>query len=149
MTLSRPWMVVAVGVLVLFCMSPYLLDALWGNVPIVFYGRVVDESGKGVPGAVVTMDVVAMKRLSVPVPFAPNQTGWLVKAVTGQNGEFIVHGGRGTSIELIDIKKANHGLAVLTQSGGDFTYTSRINGVLPYHPDPAHPAIFRLPHLKG
>ena len=141
-----------VGTFILFIAllvaSPYLLDAFWGNARIIFYGRVVDENGNGVEGAEVTMNVAAIKRLSIPVPFAVNQTGWIVKAVTAQGGNFTVRGGNGISIQLVDIKKSGYGLFILTQSGSNFVYTSQFAGVAPYRPDPRHPAIFRLPHLK-
>src|SRR5689334_19468157 len=75
--------------------SPFLLDALWGNVPIVFYGRIVDDSGNPVVGAEVSMHVLAQKRLHLPVPFASSQTGWAANATTGVNGRFVIHGGRG------------------------------------------------------
>ena len=95
------------------------------------------------------MHVVAEKRLSIPVPFAPNQTGWLVKVTTDKDGGFTIAGQRGTVLNLEDIKKAGYGVATLTRSGDTFVYTSRIDGVTPYHPDPQHPAVFRLPRLKG
>jgi len=104
--LLRPYFA---GILVLFiallAASPRLLDVFWGNVPITFYGRVVDESGKGVADAEVTMRVSAVDRLSVPVPFGAHQTSWPVTAVTGEDGTFEIRGGRGISIQSVEIKK--------------------------------------------
>ena len=148
--LLRPYFVGILGLLIaLLAASPYLLDIFWGNVPITFYGRVVDESGKGVAGAEVTMRVSALERLSVPVPFGAHQTSWPVKAVTGKDGTFQIRGGRGISIQLVEIRKPGYGLYILTQSGANFVYTSDAQGVMPYQPDRQNPALFRRPHLKG
>ena len=145
----RPYVGILVLLIAMLAMSPRLLDLFWGNVPITFYGRVVDESGKGVAGAEVTMNVSAIKRLSVPVPFGAHQTWWPVNAVTGKDGTFEIHGGRGISIQLVEIKKSGYGLFILTRSGANFVYTSDAQGVTPYHPDRKNPALFRLPHLPG
>lgn len=140
--------IAGIALVCLMFASPYILDVWQGNAPIVFYGMVVDEAGAGVSGAEITMNVLATKRLALPVPFADNQTGWMVKTTTDASGRFKVYGGRGTSIEMTDIKKAGYGMPTLTKSGGNFVYTSQFAGVAPYRPDPQHPAIFRLPHLK-
>jgi len=140
--------ITGVALICLFIASPYILDVLQGNVRIVFYGRVVDETGRAVSGAEVTMNVLATKRLAIPAPFAENQTGWMVRATTDASGSFTLYGGRGLSIEMTDVKKVGYGTPTLTKSGGNFIYTSQYSGVPPYRPDPQHPAIFRLPHLK-
>lgn len=145
--LRRPIAIIVLGVVALVCASPYLLDALWGNVPIVFYGRVVDESGKGVPGAVVTMNVLAQMRLQIPAPFAPSQTGWLVTATTGPGGCFVIHGGRGTDLVIVSVEKSGFDKGVYGPGRSDFSYSPN-PGVPRFRPNRSAPEIFHVRHLR-
>jgi|GEM_PF-3708112 len=143
--LSRPWAIASIGALILLCLSPYFLDAVWGNVPIVFYGRVVDETGKGVPDVEVTMNVIAMKRLSIPVAFAPNQTGWLVKSITDKNGDFVLHGGRGIALNIVSATKAGFADGVYGPGPGHFSYSPN-PGVSRFQPNRSRPEILEIRH---
>lgn len=127
--------------------SPYILDVLQGNVRIVFYGRVIDETGKGVPGAEVTMNVLATKRLAIPVPFGPSQTGWLVKATTGPDGDFVIDGGRGTDLIIISVEKPGFEKGVYGHGPSDFTYAPN-PGVSRYRPNRSRREIFEIRHLR-
>lgn len=140
---SPKWLAI-VGSLIILCMSPYLLDAIQGNVPIVFYGQILDESGRGVAGVVVTMDVTATKRLAIPVPFGPSQTGWLVTATTDKNGFFVIHGGRGRSLSIVSAQKAGYGEEVWGPSLGNFAYSPEANNVPRFVPDASKPEIFHI-----
>ena len=123
---------------------PFLLEILQGNVPIVFYGQILDESKHGLPGVVVTMDVTATKRLAIPVPFGPSQTGWLVTATTDKNGRFVIHGGRGRSLSIISAQKAGYAKEVWGPSLGNFIYSPEASNVPRFIPDPSKPEIFHV-----
>ena len=144
---SPKWLAI-VAALIMLCMSPYLLDVIQGNEPIVFYGQIVDESGRGVAGVVVTMDVTATKRLAVPIPFASSQTGWLVKATTDQDGFFAIHDGRGRSLSIISAQKVGFRPEVWGPSPGNFTYSPSAVNVPRFAPDPSRPEVFHLRHVQ-
>src|SRR5690242_11282018 len=123
--------------------APFILDAVWGNVPMVFYGRVVDENGRGVGGAQVSMQVVAERRLQIPAMFSSSHTGWATNAVTDESGNFVVRGVRGIYLKLNDVSKPGYGQVTVEGTGSEFYYSSS-TGTAIYHPDPARPAIFHL-----
>lgn len=147
--MRHPIFIVGIAIACLLALSPYLLEIMQGDVPIVFYGQILDESEHGVPGVEVTMQVLATKRLAVPVPFAPNQTGWLVKTVTDKDGKFVVNDGRGTALIILSARKAGYSHDLYGPSRGDYTYSSGTAYVPRFTPNPSKPEVFHLRRVPG
>jgi len=145
----HPFLIVGIAIACLLISSPYLLEILQGDAPIVFYGQILDESEHGVPGVEVTMQVLATKRLAVPVPFAPNQTGRLVKTVTDENGKFVINGGRGTDLIMRSARKAGYSHDLYGPSRGEYTYSSGTAYVPRFTPNASKPEVFHLRRVPG
>jgi hypothetical protein len=125
--------------------SPFLLDALWGNVPILFYGRIVDDNGHPVAGAAVSMHVIARKRLQLPIPFSSGQTGWTVRTTTDSEGRFFIRGGRGIELNMIAVEKPGYTWASSSIGrGSPYDYSSKTGSATIYHPDADVPEVYVL-----
>src|SRR5208282_3750798 len=85
------------------------------NIPIVFYGRVIDQDSQPLAGAKVSLDVVISH-------FAANGTEQkLVTLETDQNGDFTVTGFTAHGIGNISVEKWGYELSQKTKRGYVFT----------------------------
>ncbi len=75
------------------------------NVPIAFYGRVVDQDSKPLEGVVVNFYVTAIP--VIPVPWGPSDTTE-GSCVTDQNGLFSVEGKRGVGFGVTSLRKTGY-----------------------------------------
>jgi len=103
------------------------------NVPITFYGKVVDEDGKPLAGAKVSLVVVTSH-------FAENRTDQEPVALeTDQSGNFTLTGVTAYAIDEISIQKHGYELSQKAKRGYKF-------GSIPddYKPDSANPVVFKM-----
>jgi hypothetical protein len=103
------------------------------NVPITFYGKVVDQDGKPLAGAKVSLVVVTSH-------FAENRTDKEPVALeTDQIGNFTLTGFTAYAIDEISIQKHGYELSQKVKRGYRF-------GAIPddYKPDPANPVVFKV-----
>ena len=90
---------------------PQLLDSLQGNQSFVFQGRVVDESGHGIPGVRIDVRVLRKDRLHVPSPWGPTGIARIDYSVmTNWSGEFSVRD-KGTDMSLGGFAKPGYEIA--------------------------------------
>lgn len=103
------------------------------NVPITFYGKVIDQNGQPLSGAKVSLDVIISH-------FAENRTEeQRLTLQTDQNGDFQVAGLTAYAIAVQGIQK--HGYELSQKVKRDYRF-----GAIPddYRPDPAIPVIFKM-----
>jgi len=103
------------------------------NIPITFYGRVIDQDGRPLAGAKISLVVVISH-------FAENGTEQ--KPVTLEadpNGDFTVTGFTAHAIDEISVQKHGYELSQKAKRGYRF-------GSIPddYKPDPANPVVFKM-----
>lgn len=75
------------------------------NVPIAFFGRVIDQDGKPIPGAAVEYTVTAIPM--IPVPWGPDKRE-KGSCVTNEDGLFSVNDKRGTGLYVTEISKEGY-----------------------------------------
>lgn len=116
------------------------LNALWGNVYVLFYGRLVDQFGNALPSATVSGYVSSERLFTIPLPGADNQVRSSVSAVTDRNGYFALHAGYGWSLHFRDVTAKNYSYFC----NADYYY-SKYNASAPlYLPDSRKPTIIRV-----
>jgi hypothetical protein len=111
------------------------LLSTYNDVPINFYGRVEDQFGSPVVGAVVSFNVRVMNGQESTVNRG--------EAMTDGNGFFNITGYRGQDLGLVP-RKAGYALA---STGTLFKY-SRLESQ-PYVPDPNNPTVIKMWKLQG
>lgn len=121
---------------------PKILDDVHGNVPIVFYGRVVNQEDKGVPNAEVSGFILAEQRFGVPIGFADTQIKKPISLRTDADGNFVIRGETGGSM---DVKVASP-YGYVGRDGKLFNFRKYSAATEVYTPDPGHPVIF---HIQG
>ena len=127
-------------VILLICFSAIVSKAqlrVSENVPIGFYGKVVDQEGEAVIGAAVSFDLITSY-------MAENRTQTTPMTLqTGQNGKFVLAGVTGYGIDKISVQKQGCELSEKTSRGYVF-------GLKPeYKPNPDNPVIFKMWKIMG
>jgi hypothetical protein len=118
------------------CLFPIALTAQLRtpeNIPITFYGRVIDQDGRPLAGAKISLVVVISH-------FAENGTEQKpVILEADANGDFSLTGFTAYAIDEISIQKRGYELSGRTKR--DYRF-----GAIPddYKPDPANPVIFKM-----
>lgn len=102
--------------------------------PIQFFGKVVDESGKPIEGALV-------KVMVADVPFSAGKS---FDFTTGAEGDFALTNAHGASVA---VSVAKEGYASLDKSRGMFRVGELQNAADPKMPAPGNPAVFVLQSL--
>jgi hypothetical protein len=75
------------------------------NVPISFYGRVVDQDNNPLQGAVVDFLVTTIPM--IPIPWGPSEK-IIVTCATDQNGLFSLEGKRGSGLNITGLAKQGY-----------------------------------------
>jgi hypothetical protein len=133
---------VAVLLLTFAWVLPRGCDLLWGNVAMVAYGQVVDQSNHAVEGAAVELTASRQARFQLPILFSQDGiVHWTVDAVTAADGSFVVNAGRGQALDVRSIKKPGYVQSKL--GGGRFIFAINQPRLI-YHPDSKHPVIFMM-----
>lgn len=112
------------------------------NIPIAFYGKVVDQDGQPLTGAVINMGL-SVGELT-PVPEAPGALLLRVRsdkatAETGTNGLFSLVGFSGRGVEIKSIIKKGYKLSDKTR----LSYIT-VASAQPFHSDPNNPVVFKM-----
>jgi hypothetical protein len=102
------------------------------NVPIAFYGKVVDQSGQPVEGAKISALVVVSHIEQYDTEMHP------VTSETDQNGNFILTGYTAYGIDKISVEKEGYELSEKTI----LSYT--FGGTPTYTPDRNNPVVFQM-----
>ncbi|MCI0553940.1 MAG: carboxypeptidase-like regulatory domain-containing protein, partial [Anaerolineae bacterium] len=105
------------------------------NVPIRFWGRVVDQNGEAVQGAMV-------KR------FARQWTGFgkadfsIIAKLTDAEGGFVIDGVSGDSVSIESIEKKGYVLS--NKALMNFSFGGPVNPASVHRPDPGRPVMFKM-----
>jgi hypothetical protein len=107
------------------------------NVPISFYGKVVDQEGKPVIGAKVSFDFIISH-------MAENRTETTPMIMqTDQDGRFLMTGVTGYGIDKVSIEKEGYELSPKTSTGYVFGFNPD------YKPNPNNPMVFKMWKKRG
>ncbi len=108
------------------------------NIPIVFYGRVVDQDSKPIRNAVVSSQVDRARNL-LEQHAGSNPTTMCDDAFTDGAGLFTISGPKGYVLSIISIRKEGYRSAL---HNATFSYDRRLPN--PHQPDPSAPMEFVL-----
>ncbi len=112
-----------------------------GNVPIHFFGKVVDQDGLPIKDAKVTLEETVGHLKS---PTSGYQTYDKIVLQTGENGMFVLNDTQGTLLEITSIQKADYELS--KKADRFFAYNQ---GTAIFHPDPGNPVVFTMWKRRG
>ncbi len=107
------------------------------NIPLVFYGRVVNQDSEDLPGVVVSIRTTRSTNLLEHFSGTDPYTN--VSVVTDNRGLFLWQGNRGTYLAITSLKK--EGYRQPFQNTG-FSYDRRFPEC--HQPDPSKPVVFIL-----
>jgi len=111
------------------------------QVPLDFFGRVVDETGQGVAGSVVQ---VSSSHFDLLRPDDLSLGGEKLTVQTDSQGDFSIKGLRGYSL-VIRVGKEGYFTSSRNPSGFNYVGDPKLN----FRADPQKPVIFRLVQKKG
>lgn len=110
------------------------------NVPIEFYGKVVEQGGTPITGATVDLRVSGWE--ANPLPDKELHTSLVFQKVTDENGLFSVTGYRGLFLEVKAV--SNEGYQLDPKSRFSFLYSTSFDARERHYPDPANPVLFYM-----
>jgi hypothetical protein len=123
------------------CLFPFSVMAqnedphVTGNVPITFYGKVVDQNNQPVSGVGVALEY----RFGYFTSPTTGKERWApVSLTTDTNGDFILAGVKGGFLQFTSIEKEGYKL-MPAQVKENFMYYPP-----EFHPDPANPVVFKM-----
>lgn len=105
------------------------------NVPVVFFGKVVDQDNVPLAGVKVRASVRSWHVITTPdgdATFAPYE------AVSGSDGSFQIDGGRGNALTIEALEKDGYEPEPKALQGFGYTTSD------PLRPDPNNPVVFRI-----
>lgn len=108
-----------------------------GNVPIGFYGKVVDQSGNAITDAKITFEIIVSHFDEFTTESIPGQTQ------SDQTGLFEITGATGRGIDKISIQKIGYQLSPKTVINYTFGPNSNYNG------SATNPVIFKMWKMSG
>lgn len=107
------------------------------NVPIIFYGSVVDQDAVPLGG----VDILYRITSEGILPAVGGKSERVRNhAVTNGNGRFSIDGVRGTTLNILKVEK--DGYIPITSEGISFAYSGSASV---HRPDPGHPVQFTIP----
>ena len=107
------------------------------NVPVSFYGEVVDQEGRPVVGADVTFDLITSHMAEDSTETTP------MTLHTDQDGTFALTGVTAYGIDRISVRKAGYYLSLKASRG--FVFGHKVE----YKPNPNDPVIFKMWKQRG
>jgi len=108
------------------------------NIPIEFYGQVIDQNSNPVSGVIVKGVVLHIKVI-VPAPWGDEDQNIPINEKTDLEGRLEARDVSGRAFDIESIQKDGYRLSPKTQM--DYAYSGVAN---PYHPDPQNPLIIRM-----
>jgi hypothetical protein len=112
----------------------------WMNVPIQFWGKVVDENEKPIAGATISLHV---RQWHPSVFLQPRGDFKNFERLTDFEGRFHVEGEKGDTLTVQSITKAGYELSAKAEKSFRYHVATNIS------PDPENPIIFRMWHLTS
>jgi hypothetical protein len=109
------------------------------NIPITFYGRVLDQDGNGIAGVQIVLHVRQWHLDATADPWGNKFPKF--ERVTDSNGNFSLENTSGDSLSIESVSKEGYQLSPKAPNG--FGYGSE-NVPDPIHPDPQNPVIIRM-----
>ena len=110
------------------------------NMPIDFWGRVVDQDGQPVSGAKIRMNV---RHWHVSQPFSASSSFPQTEVTSDSSGYFEWHGETGDNLEIASVEKL--GYKSSPQMLKSFSYGQSPE---PFSPNPSEPVVIRMWRLK-
>lgn len=119
-------------------------EALNSNVPIEFYGKVIDQNGVGVPGVKVRAYVSSYDESFIfhlkTAQVGDEQKKVQVEVITASDGLFCIKNMKGRILHLTDFSK--EGYRSLSEDNGSFVYDPSLQNL--FHPDAQRPIILHM-----
>jgi hypothetical protein len=113
------------------------------NVPVTFYGKVIDQYNEPVAGVEVGFTIRSFK---LNTSSGEAQTNESVQ--TDSQGIFVIHG-IGHDLDVVDFKKAGY-IAPTKERQGSYNYASNSENVAEvFQADPRRPVVYRISKLEG
>jgi hypothetical protein len=112
------------------------------NVPISFFGQVVDQDGKPLEGVKVVLNY---RSPSVMPVTKPNEDHTYLTLTTDADGKFQVLDARGSNLWIESITKPGYQLSPKAKRGFSYRHDPAYN----HHPDVNAPVIYRMWKLLG
>jgi hypothetical protein len=106
------------------------------NVPISFYGRVIDQESNGLPGVILVLHVMQPR---VGIDFAIQKNMPKFERTTDANGYFSVEGISGSDLDIESVGKKGYRLSPKTEMGYRYGQSP-----VPFYPDPNKPVIIKM-----
>ncbi|HOI37074.1 MAG TPA: carboxypeptidase-like regulatory domain-containing protein [Bacillota bacterium] len=105
------------------------------NVPVVFYGRVVDQDNAPLAGAIVRASIRSWHVVASSMGDAAFEKK---QSISGSDGQFMVDGGQGDALTIEALEKEGYEPEPKTFRG--FAYTTSDK----FTPDPSNPVLLRM-----
>ena len=83
-----------------------------GNVPISFYGRVVDDAGRGMPDVEVTFRVWYSPTPALPIMYGVGESTWETTSTTDAAGDFQLRRTYGYGVGLSGVRANGHAMGL-------------------------------------
>jgi hypothetical protein len=111
-----------------------------GNVPITFYGRVIDQNNQPVPGVKIWLQF----RVGYFTSPTTGKERWIpVSLTTDPNGNFVLDGVKGGFVQFSSIEKEGYKLLPAQVKAGFMYYPRQ------FQADPNNPIIFKMWKTRG
>jgi hypothetical protein len=108
------------------------------NIPIKIYGQVIDQNSNPVPDVKINVTIQQL-HANPNAPLWTDSKGIPVKAQTGEDGRFVIHGTKGSYLHIDSVQKDGYRLSPKTEN--IYGYGDVIN---PHHPDSKTPVIIKM-----
>ena len=120
-------------------------DRFVGNAPIVFYGKVTDQTGAAIAGVNVSAEITTNDRFQIPVPFSVKRHRTAINVQTNRQGRFEIHH-RGTSLQIVGLDRPGWVVVVDGNTKMGFGYPSLPSNPAPTDPDA--PIVYVMKELE-
>jgi len=119
-------------------------EAVASNRPVEFYGKVIDQDGRPVPGVTIEFELVGYNENFLKI-FAAAKIGdeerrTRLRATSDNDGLFSIKGVTGRMLGLKEVQKEGYGPLMVEK--GMFVYDPYLQDL--FHPDPQKPVVFHL-----
>jgi hypothetical protein len=114
------------------------------NVPIEFFGLVVDQDGRPIPGVKVTMSIRTTKE---PMPGVLNDVFEQSVVISDMQGRFALTNAKGALLSVTALEKDGYEASAKSLNRAHYWYWIDPSAV--FHPDAAKPEVFHMWRKAG